>query len=169
MDWGTIGQIGSIAAPIIGGALGQSQAQGSLDAATAARNAALQQFANIQAPTIAEQQLQLGTLSSAGNLTPAQIQASQQQSSALNNISTDPRIANAQMQALQQMGQLGTTGMTAADQAGYTLAANASGQANAAQQAQLMQQMQARGEGGDLVNNHIRPSFVRRPDHTLGE
>jgi len=148
MDPVTLALLGSVAAPVVGGLLGQSQAQGSLDAANAARNAALQQYANIQAPTIAEQQLQLGTLSSAGNLTPAQIQAAQQQSSALNNISTDPRIANAQMQALQQMGQLGTTGMTAADQAGYTLAANASGQANAAQQAQLMQQMQARGEGG---------------------
>jgi hypothetical protein len=136
--------MGSVVAPI----LGAHAAQGQLDAANAAREQALQQYMGINAPSVADQQLALQQYQNAGNLTPQAEQALQMGPTAMAGIQTDPRLAQAQMTALQQLSQTGQMGMTPAEAAALADAQrNAQSQAQA-KSAQLMDEFARRGMGG---------------------
>lgn len=140
--------IGSVAAPVIGGVIGADQASKDRDAAQAARNQALQQFAGISTPDIQSQLLQLQQYQNAGQLNPALTGLVQQGDSALNGVSTDPRLRADQMGALAQMSNLATGNLKPSDTAGYELARqNAAGEMQAKNN-QVLQQMQQRGQAG---------------------
>lgn len=140
--------IGAIAAPIIGGLMGQDAARSQVKDAKNARAQALAQYAGIDLPSLAEQKLNLETLQSAGELTPEMEQALSLGSSAMEQISADPRLKAMQMSALEQMAGVAEKGMSPADMAAFELARKKAASENQAMQAQILQNMQARGQGG---------------------
>lgn len=99
-------------------------------------------------PDLEAQKIYLEQLQSAGQLTPELEQAILQQSSAMEGVSTDPRLKSQQMSALEQLAGISETGMSPADQAAFELARRGAAQENQAMQGQILQQMQARGQGG---------------------
>lgn len=140
--------IGSVAAPIIGGMYGSSQAQSDRDAAMRARQQALQLFSDVRAPSVAEQQLALQQYQSAGQLSPQMEQALQLGPSAMQQVKVDPRLAQAQMSALNQLSQIGQFGMTPAEAAALKEAQRQAMATATAQSKQIQSDFARRGMGG---------------------
>lgn len=135
-------------ANLAGGIIGNSEASGNQDADTAAKQAALAAMMGVSVPDIQEQMLNLQQEQVAGQLNPNMEGTVQQGNSAMQNISTDPRLKQAQMTALASLQQQGQGGLTDAEKSALIgINNNASGNAQAASQA-VMQQMAARGMGG---------------------
>lgn len=133
---------------VIGAIVGQNAAQSQLDAANAARQQALQQYLGINAPSVADQQLNLQDYANAGQLQNQLEHAQQLGPSAMTQVQTDPRLVQAQMSALQQLSTTGQMGMTPAEQAALNQAQqNAAAQAQA-KNAQILNQYAATGMGG---------------------
>lgn len=145
MAWVAVGVAG---ASLLGGLLGQDAASKDAKKARQAQAQALAQFSGLEIPEIADQQVLYDQLVSAGQMTPELEQALALGPSALEGVSTDPRLKSQQMRALEQLGQISETGMSAADQAAFELARRNAAQENQAMQGQILQQMQARGQGG---------------------
>ena len=140
--------IGAIAAPIIGGLMGQDAAKSSANAQRDMYRQMLARMAGIEIPDIEAQKVQLEMLQSAGLYTPELEQALALGPTALENVSIDPRLRQQQMQALEQFSQIAQTGATPADQAMMEMVRrNAAAEAQA-KQGQILQEMQARGQGG---------------------
>jgi hypothetical protein len=139
-----IGAAGSIGSSVIG----HSASQGDSDAAMAARQAALNQILGTKAPTIEEQRLALQKEQVAGQLSPQMEGIAQMGPSQMAGVSTDPRLAQAQMLALSQLQGLGNTGLSNMDRSALMqIQHQTSGDAQAANQA-IMANMAARGMGG---------------------
>ncbi len=136
--------MGGMIAPIAGMYAAEDQSR----AADNARRQALAQWTGLHAPDIASQQLNLSQYQNAGNLTPQQIQALQQGPSAMEGIQTDPRLAQAQMAALQQLSTTGQMGMTPAQQAALAQAQQNAASMGQAKNAQIMDQFARTGMGG---------------------
>jgi hypothetical protein len=141
----------AIAAPVAGGIVGQLASQGDVNAQQGDLQQAEQAYANINVPTIAEQQWNLADETQQGELTPQQLATMQMGPNALGGIQTNPAYAQAQQNALTQLGQLGQGGLTAQEKQNLiTSNQQAAGQANSANAA-VAQQMAARGVGGSGV------------------
>lgn len=140
--------IGTIGAPIIGGALGSLFGGGDRNAEQQALQNALNQLAGVNVPGIQQQMVDLQQLQDQGQISPQLEQQIQQQSSQMNGISTDPRLKQAQMQALAQMQQIGNTGLNATDRQALMQARLGTDQAAQANQASIMQNMAMRGQAG---------------------
>ncbi len=137
--------LGSLLGPI-GGLIGSSAASGDQASDLASQQQALAAYTGLNPDDIANLQLQQQAVQ--GTLNPAQEATMQQQQSGLLGISTDPRLKQAQMNALTQLGQLGQGGLTAQEKANlYNITNQSSGNAEAASKA-IMQNMAARGMGG---------------------
>ena len=158
-----------IAAPVLGGLIGNEQAKGS---DRAARKALQEQQARLaglslpdflktlpelpeytDAPNAPEQQaLNAATferLKSAGQLTPDMIQALQQDRTELSSTYMDPGLRAAQQQALSQLQGIGTEGgLNATDRAQLARIQSQSAQADRGSREAIMQNMNARGMGG---------------------
>lgn len=145
MSWATVA---AIAAPVVGGLLGADQAKGARNDANNARNEALAQFAGLTIPDIEAMKLNPELFSSEGNLSPELIALITQGDTALSGVSTDPRLRQSQVDALGQMSQVASSGMTPGDQAAFELARrNAAAEAQA-KQGQILQNMAQRGQSG---------------------
>lgn len=137
------------AAATVGGALiGSSQAQAQRDAANSARQAALEQYANLQLPSLEQQQLNLQDYNNAGTLTPEQEQSMQMGPTAMEGISLDPQTRAMQMQALEQMSGMASGQVQPGDIAGFEIAKRDAAAQDQAKQGQILQEMQQRGQGG---------------------
>lgn len=136
--------MGSVVAPI----LGQQQAQNQLDASNQARQQALGQWMGVNAPDIAGQQLNYQQYQNTGDLNNQLEHALQMGPSAMSQVSTDPRLAQAQMSALQQLSQTGQMGMTPAEAAALTQAQNNAAAQAQAKSKQVLNDFAARGMGG---------------------
>lgn len=133
---------------VAGAIIGANQAQVAQDNANAARQSALQQYTGISAPDVAEQQLAFQQYQNAGNLGIQNEQALQQGPNAMAGISTDPRLQQAQMAALNQLSTTGQMGMTPGEQAALTQAQQgAAAQAQAKSKA-ILEDFARRGMGG---------------------
>lgn len=134
---------------VAGGVLGNIMSQGDRNAATQQMQNAQQAYAGIAVPTAASQQVNLSPYQLSGLLQNINQNAQQQGSSGLLGIQTDPRLGQAQMNALQLMQQTGQSGgLTPAMVAQFqTAQRQAAGQNNAQQQA-ILQNMASRGMGG---------------------
>lgn len=144
----TLGLVGSVAAPVVGGLLGDIFGSGEQSQATEAQKAALLAMQGVNVPSIADQQVALQNYQLAGQIDPA-LQASVTQSpSAYGGISVDPSYMGAAQGALSQLGQLANGGLTATDLNNLMQIRNQSmGQANAQNQS-VMANMAARGMAG---------------------
>lgn len=142
------GAIAGIAAPVIGGLIGADQAGKDRDAANQARAAALAQYAGISIPEAEDMMLNLQQYQSQGELDPRLESAINLGPSAMEQVSTDPRLRQQQMAALEQYSNMAQGQMNPADQAAFELARqNAAGEQQARQGA-ILQEMQQRGQGG---------------------
>lgn len=139
---------GAIAAPIIGGVMGQNAARGAANAANAQQERALALLAGLEVPDIASQQVSLEDYSYLGDLLPQLEQAQQQGDSRLSDVSIDPRLRQQQMSALEQMSGIASTGLSDADRATFEMARRAAAQEAEAKSQQILQEMQQRGQGG---------------------
>jgi hypothetical protein len=144
---------GAIAAPIVGGIMGQQAQAGNLAAAQAAYAAALAQYQSVGIPSVQAQQLALQDPTVQGTLNPQMInsQLNQMNGNAMNSIQTDPRLAQAQMSALNTLSQTGQQGLTATSLAALNSANRQAAGQNTAQQNSIVQNMQQRGMGGSGV------------------
>lgn len=141
--------IGAIAVPIIMSAIGKAQAAGDEAAAKALQKQALDTINGIKTPSLAE--LQMGPLAkyvSAGEYTPESEQVVNAGPSEMGNISTDPRLKQAQMVALSKLQSMGTGGLQPQDLAALAQVKQAAEAQAQAQQASILQNMQQRGIGG---------------------
>lgn len=110
---GAIAGAGSLGGAIMGSSAAKKQT-------AAAADLYRQQMARLDAlqiPDIEKQKIALQSLSYLGSFTPEQEQAIIQQASELNNISLDPRLKTAQMNALQTLSQMGQTPFDATEKA----------------------------------------------------
>ena len=139
-----------IASNLIGGANAANAASGDKAAAQAAYQKAYDAYANINIPDIQKQQLALQDPTVQGLLNPAMINASQNQqtTNAMAGIQTDPRLQQAQMNALNTMSQMGQQGLTPTDMAALNSSNRAVAGANQANQQSILQSLAQRGASG---------------------
>lgn len=125
---------------LLSGILGGSAGKDDMKTATGLSREALDQLKRLYVPTVEEQQVILQNPELAGLLDPSQVQQS-----GLEGISTDPRLKQAQMRALEELSGLSHQGLGAEDRAAYNqLQRESAGQAQA-QNAQVLQNAAARG------------------------
>lgn len=123
---------------------------GSDDSAQKYLKQALQQYQNIQTPTIQSEQVNnLPEESVQGTLTPKQIEAVDQDPSAYNDISLDPSSRQAQMNALKGYQEIADDGgLDANAKLGIQQVIDAAKQQSQGAQGAIQQQAQAMGQGG---------------------
>lgn len=138
----------SIGGPIVGALAGLFGGKGDADAAKEAQKRALEIIQGVRVPTVEEQQILLHHFSSAGALTPQLEQTLTQDPSKMESISVDPRLKQAQMSALQQLGQTANGGYSSQEQASMAKIQNQVAQAAHGRDEAILQQMAARGMGG---------------------
>ncbi len=141
----TIGAIGAVASPLIGGLLGSNSAKKQARAAADARAAALAQYAGIALPNMSEQELDILLPELQGQLNPEMNQFETLQDSAQVQ---DPLIKQMQMQALQDMSEIGQGGMRPEDVAAYREMRRSVEADNQSNQEKILQDMQRRGQLG---------------------
>lgn len=139
---------GSVAAPILGGVIGNAMAGGDSDAARAAYEQGLQAISAVQLPSAAELQIALDKYKLEGTITPELQQVFQLAPSQMSDISVDPRLRQAQMQALGTLQKLGATGLDATDRMALTQIKTQVDTDTRAKQQAVMQNMQERGISG---------------------
>ena len=149
-----------IAAGIMGGAAVAGSIYGAVSASkTAKKQEALaremmlkqeQEAARLEKfiPTIESGMLTYRPIESQGTYTPEQERAVSLGSSELANVSTDPRLRSAQMQALEQLASMGQTPFTEAEQAQLNQVRRQSAGDEQARQSAILQEMATRGVGG---------------------
>ncbi len=140
--------IAGAAAPIIGGLIGNELSRGDRTAAENARKEALSMFANIQAPSVQDQLLDLQEFQSTGSYNPLLEQLVNLGPSAQENIQLDPRLRAEQMSALEQIAGMASGQPQAGDMAGFEIARRNAAAEDQAKQNQILQEMQMRGQGG---------------------
>lgn len=133
---------------VVGSLIGNSEASGDQASQQAALQAALNNIAAVNVPSVEEQQVQLALQKSAGALSPEMEGTVSQGNTGLKNINVDPRLRDAQMSALQSLKEQGQTGLTATDRLALNQILNQSAQqSNSANQA-VLQNMAAKGMAG---------------------
>ena len=106
-------------------------------------------FSDLQTPNSGDMALQLQELVQQGSLSPEQAQAILADPSAMNNISLDPNLKNAQMDALASLQDISSSGgMTAMDKANLGRIETEENTAARGQREAILQNAQARGMGG---------------------
>jgi hypothetical protein len=108
------------------------------------------QAARVQAPSIAEQEIDLELLKSLGSYSPEELEANiLAGDTSLSDINLDPRLKAAQMQALEKVGDIvSSRGLTQEDMASLEQLRRKSAAENMAKQAAIKQDMQQRGQLG---------------------
>lgn len=125
---------------LLGGILGGSAGKGDIAKATGLSREAMEQLKNLYVPTVSEQRVALTNPELAGLLEAAQVDGS-----ALEGVSTDPRLKNAQMRALEELSGLSQQGLGAEDRAAYNQLQRQSAAQAQAENAQVLQNAAARG------------------------
>lgn len=127
-------------ADLLSGILGGSAGKDDMRKATNLSQQAVDQLKNIYVPTVEEQKVILQNPELAGLM-----QNNTVDGSALEGISTDPRMKQAQMKALEQLSGLSSQGLGAEDRAAYNQLQRESAAQAQAQSQQALQNAAARG------------------------
>jgi hypothetical protein len=109
---------------------------------------ALQSIMGVNTPDANALKVALQQYQSAGALSPQMEGLVNQQGSEMNNIQTDPRLMNAQMNALHTMQQIGGGGLRPEDQAALAQIRDQNNQQSNSNRQAILQSMQQRGIGG---------------------
>ncbi len=149
MDPVTAGLVGSaILAPVVGGIAGNAMSAEDKARALAMQEKALANLQGVHSPEADELRLALEKYQSAGQLAPEMQSVISQDRSAMNDISTDPRLRQAQMNALQTMQNIGSGELRMEDRAALADVKNQVQTQENANRAAILQNMQQRGIGG---------------------
>jgi hypothetical protein len=106
-------------------------------------------FAELRTPDINEMELQLEELISQGTLSPEEAQTIMLEQSSMNNITLDPKLKQAQMDALSQLQEIGSSGgLNAQSRARLAQIENQENAANRGNREALMNRFAAQGMGG---------------------
>jgi hypothetical protein len=117
-------------------------------AAEKAYEAMIEELESIGVPSEQAQQYAFERLQSQGILTPEMEADILAGPSKMAEVSVDPRLAEAQRQALQRMQQVGMEGLTAEDKLALSQAAQEAGRSERGRQEAILQNMAARGISG---------------------
>ena len=113
MDPITLSLLAGAAAPIVTGYLGNQAGNHANDQVNTMIQDQMARLNAIPLPDEAKMRIALERVASSGNLTPQQEQSLQLASrDAMQNIQVDPRLKQTQMQHLEMLSKLGTTGIT---------------------------------------------------------
>ncbi len=147
--------IGSVAAPIIAGAIGRGEAAGDLGQSRDAFNLGVQELLNIGMPPDLSQKIMYEKFVSAGIMKPeleAEILAGPSQVSL---IKEDPKLKEAQMKSLAALEARGKAGFTPEERAQLNQVRLQAERDAEAKRQQIMQNFAARGQAGgsaELIN-----------------
>lgn len=142
---GLIAGIGAIGSAVAGGISSSNQ----LGAATDARQAALQQWLNVNVPDPAQQKIELQRYKVTGQFSPSLQKAFQQSSTGLKDINLDPSSRAAEVDALTQMQDIASHGgMDAQSKEKEQEAINTANANERGQRGAIQQSFAARGVGG---------------------
>lgn len=140
--------IGAVAAPIVGGIIGNEMSRGDRDAARSASARALQAVIDLGFPPETAKQVVLDQYKQAGLLTPELETQISVDTSKVAGIQEDPALKERQMSALNLIAQRATGGLNAEDRAKFNELRNQQAKEQQAKQQQIIQQYQMRGMGG---------------------
>ena len=141
----TMAFIGSTAAPIIGGLLGNIFSGGERKAAEEAQEKAMAEIERLGAGPDLAKQIYLQEFKSAGVLTPEVERAVDVGVSQVAQIQEDPRLKQAQLRALTELQQRGRTGFTAEERAQLSQERAAAERSAEAKRQQIVAGLRARG------------------------
>lgn len=133
---------------IIGGLIGNAQAGGDEGRAEGLTMEGVEAFRNLRVPTIEEQRIALQKLVQVGELTPEMAETIAQDPSAMEQITSDPRLRSAQLGALEQLRKQGEEGLTLSERADLNQARRETSREVRAREQAMLQDMAARGMGG---------------------
>jgi len=148
--------LGAIAAPVIGGVVGNVLGAGDRAAAQGLSQQALNEILSVKTPDIKSQELSLSPYQIQGLLQAINEEATQVGPSAAEAITTDPRLATAQMQALKKLQDIGAMGITPAEQIEAQQMQRQVDADEASRQKGILQSMAQRGVGGSGVEAAAR-------------
>jgi hypothetical protein len=134
--------------PLVGGFLGDLFGKSEEEKAAEQTRAALAEITGVANPSVADLQIALERHRSAGTLTPELEQFIGQEATKMNQVSTDPRLKDAQMASLGKLAQLGETGITSEDRLALGDVRRDVAREDQARQQSILQNMQSRGAGG---------------------
>jgi hypothetical protein len=140
--------VAAVAAPIIGGVIGNIASAGDRKKAEAAMREAVQIIDSVGAPPDLSREIIYQKLQQVGVMTPELEQAIDVGISKVEQIQEDPTAREAQVQALQAMSQLGKTGIGAEDRAALNQIRSEVQRDAEAKRQQIIQQAQMRGQAG---------------------
>jgi hypothetical protein len=135
-------------ASVIGGLIGTNAGKQGYADATQDQQNALSQFQGVDVPTLDEQKVNYLLPEYVGDLNTQSESTMNMGPSEMGNIQVDPRLQQAQLGALDQLSQIGETGLMPGERAALDEARRqAAGEAQA-KSAQIMSDMARRGMGG---------------------
>lgn len=141
--------VASAALPAIGGLVGYAASQGDVDQARRLREQALQRILGVNTPDMLAQQANLEQYKQVADLPPAILEEIISAGpSKFEGISTDPRLAAAQMKALSGLEERGETGLTAKESAELKDIRRQTARDEQNRRASILQNMAQRGMGG---------------------
>lgn len=109
---------------------------------------ALEQITGLSLPTVEEQEIALQQLAQQGQLTPEMLETITLGESKMTDISTDPRLRSAQMDALNALAQRGQEGLSQVEMAELNKVRNDVARDAQARNATVLQNMAQRGMAG---------------------
>lgn len=136
---------------IIGGVIANNAAQGDRDASKRAAQQAFEAINQLQIPDIEKQKLMLEVPQVMGQYFPEEEVQHVLANSQMEGVSTDPRLAQAQMNALESMSKIGETGLTAEDKMNLNKLRRDSGAQEQSRQAGILQNLASRGVSGSGI------------------
>lgn len=139
--------IGQVAAPILGGIIGNIFSSGDRAEAEKLMGQAYDEINKVGAAPDIAREIILNKFKSAGMYKPELEQAITLGQSKVEQIRTDPSLREAQLGALAQLKQLSDTGFGAQDRAALNKIQNESARSQQAKQQQIIQEMRQRGMG----------------------
>ncbi len=132
----------------LGSIIGNIAGSGDRKKADALKQSALDNISGLKLPQLEQLKIQMEELRSQGELTPEMEATITQQMSEMGNVSTDPRLKDAQMAALTKMMGMSEGGLSAQDRLRLNdTRRTIAGDTHAADE-QILQQMAQRGAGG---------------------
>lgn len=140
--------VASVAAPIVGGIIGNIASAGDRAKAKAAAEEAMSIIDSIGAPPDLSREILLEKFQQVGILTPKLESEINLGISQVSQVTEDPKLKDAQMQALQILQQRGSTGLGPEDRAALNQIRQEVSRDVQGKQQQILQNMQARGMGG---------------------
>jgi hypothetical protein len=159
------GAIGGLAGLIGGLFSGGNDAE---DQMAALQQQAMDAIKNVDIPKLQQLQVQLQPYKEAGLLSPELEATVYQPDSMMNQVSTDPRLKDAQMIALGNLQKMSTGGLNMSDKSMLDQIQRNSANSERAKESQILQEMQQRGQAGSGAELASRLSSAQNSANNAG-